>query len=51
MARSCHPKAWLFESRSGGAAFVGSSNLSRSALQTGIAWNLPVERGASQRAA
>jgi superfamily II DNA or RNA helicase/diadenosine tetraphosphate (Ap4A) HIT family hydrolase len=42
--RSFHPKAWLFESRSFGAAFVGSSNLSRSALETGIEWNLRVDR-------
>ncbi|HEU4577885.1 MAG TPA: DEAD/DEAH box helicase family protein [Polyangiaceae bacterium] len=39
-----HPKAWLFESASFGVAFVGSSNLSRSALETGIEWNLRVER-------
>lgn len=39
---SFHPKAYLFlsslERRS--VAFVGSSNLSRSALQVGIEWNL-----------
>ncbi|MEY4544388.1 MAG: hypothetical protein RL685_583 [Pseudomonadota bacterium] len=43
--RAFHPKAWLFESSGSGAAFVGSSNVSRSALQTGIEWNLRVERG------
>src|SRR5262245_33358731 len=42
--RSFHPKAWRFESRSFGSAFVGSSNLSRSALDTGIEWNLRVDR-------
>ena len=42
--RAFHPKCWLFESPSFGVAFVGSSNLSRSALQTGIEWNLRVER-------
>ena len=35
-----HPKAWIFEHPDGSArAFVGSSNLSRSALLTGIEWN------------
>src|SRR5215472_7683973 len=42
--RSFHPKAWRFESESFGIAFVGSSNLSRSALDTGIEWNLRVDR-------
>ncbi len=37
---SFHPKAYLFHRKDGtGAAFVGSSNLSESALQTGIEWN------------
>jgi HKD family nuclease len=35
---------WLFDSRSTGAAFVGSSNLTRSALANGVEWNLRVER-------
>jgi superfamily II DNA or RNA helicase/diadenosine tetraphosphate (Ap4A) HIT family hydrolase/HKD family nuclease len=43
-ARSFHPKAWRFESNNFGIAFVGSSNLSRSALDTGIEWNLRVDR-------
>ena len=43
-ARSFHPKSWLFESSSGDVAFVGSSNVSRSALGQGIEWNLPLER-------
>jgi superfamily II DNA or RNA helicase/HKD family nuclease/diadenosine tetraphosphate (Ap4A) HIT family hydrolase len=39
-AGSFHPKAYLFQHSDGsGAAFVGSSNLSRSALTTGIEWN------------
>jgi superfamily II DNA or RNA helicase/HKD family nuclease len=39
---SFHPKAYLFLSShgNGGVAFVGSSNLSRSALQVGVEWNL-----------
>jgi superfamily II DNA or RNA helicase/diadenosine tetraphosphate (Ap4A) HIT family hydrolase/SOS-response transcriptional repressor LexA len=43
-ASSFHPKSWGFEAKSFGIAFVGSSNLSRSALETGIEWNLRVER-------
>lgn len=41
-SRSFHPKAYLFLHASGedGVGFVGSSNLSRSALQVGIEWNL-----------
>lgn len=41
---SFHPKAYLFYSADGQseAAFVGSSNLSRSALDGGIEWNLLV---------
>lgn len=38
-----HPKAYIFQHRDGtGTAFVGSSNLSRSALQGGIEWNYRV---------
>ncbi len=47
LKRAFHPKAWVFawgsEPRDG-IAYVGSSNLSRSALQHGIEWNLRVER-------
>ena len=42
--RSFHPKAWHFEGPGFGIAFVGSSNLSYSALDTGIEWNLRVDR-------
>ena len=40
--RSFHPKAYLFSSSNTrfGVAFVGSSNLSKSALTTGIEWNV-----------
>jgi superfamily II DNA or RNA helicase/HKD family nuclease/diadenosine tetraphosphate (Ap4A) HIT family hydrolase len=42
-AGAFHPKAYLFLRANGtGAAFVGSSNLSASALTTGIEWNYRV---------
>lgn len=43
-SKSFHPKSWRFESADLGVAFVGSSNLSRSALESGIEWNLRVDR-------
>ncbi len=42
--RAFHPKSWRFESESMGVLFVGSSNISRSALESGIEWNLRVDR-------
>jgi superfamily II DNA or RNA helicase/diadenosine tetraphosphate (Ap4A) HIT family hydrolase len=42
--RSFHPKAWLLQGTDFGVAFVGSSNLSRSALHDGVEWNLRVDR-------
>jgi superfamily II DNA or RNA helicase/diadenosine tetraphosphate (Ap4A) HIT family hydrolase len=39
---SFHPKAYIIRSPSGGAAIVGSSNLSRSALEQGVEWNYRV---------
>jgi diadenosine tetraphosphate (Ap4A) HIT family hydrolase len=42
--RSFHPKSWRFEGPAFGVAFVGSSNISESALVTGIEWNLRVDR-------
>jgi len=47
---SFHPKSWRFEGPELAVAFVGSSNVSRSALKTGIEWNLPVERDQNPRA-
>lgn len=47
MKRSFHPKAWVFAwgaDPQDGVAYVGSSNLSRSALRHGVEWNLRVER-------
>lgn len=44
---SFHPKAWLFRAADRqGAAIVGSSNLSRTALTTGVEWNLHAEGAA-----
>ena len=37
---SFHPKAWRIADASGGIVVVGSSNLSRVALVTGVEWNL-----------
>ncbi|KOA18070.1 UvrABC system protein B [Clostridium homopropionicum DSM 5847] len=37
--RSFHPKAYIFEYEDGGDIFVGSSNISKSALIDGIEWN------------
>jgi superfamily II DNA or RNA helicase/HKD family nuclease/diadenosine tetraphosphate (Ap4A) HIT family hydrolase len=42
-SESFHPKAYIFLRRSGdGAAYVGSSNLTRPALTRGIEWNYRV---------
>jgi superfamily II DNA or RNA helicase/diadenosine tetraphosphate (Ap4A) HIT family hydrolase len=42
--RSFHPKAYLFHSAGAAEGFVGSSNLSRSALAEGIEWSVTVDR-------
>lgn len=39
---SFHPKAYLFKSESEDCLFIGSSNLSKSALHNGVEWNLSV---------
>ena len=44
LARSFHPKAWIFTGRGFGTAFVGSSNLSQTALTDGVEWNLRLDR-------
>jgi superfamily II DNA or RNA helicase/HKD family nuclease len=43
--KSFHPKAYIFEYADGGEIFVGSSNVSRSALTDGIEWNYRIDSG------
>jgi HKD family nuclease len=47
---SFHPKSWRFEGPAKAVAFVGSSNISRTALGNGVEWNLRVERDRDLRA-
>ncbi|WP_242824083.1 DEAD/DEAH box helicase family protein [[Clostridium] dakarense] len=42
--RSFHPKAYIFENKTEGEIFIGSSNLSRSALTSGIEWNYRIDK-------
>lgn len=48
--RAFHPKAWVVEGPGFGVAYVGSSNLSRSALLEGVEWNLRVDRARDHQA-
>lgn len=41
---SFHPKAWRIEGLDFGYVFVGSSNLSKTALISGVEWNLGFDR-------
>lgn len=45
---SFHPKAYIFKAGNDGAAFVGSSNLSRTALTSGIEWNVCSTTGVTE---
>ena len=38
-----HPKSWRFATPDHGVAWVGSSNISRAALDTGVEWNLAAD--------
>lgn len=40
---SFHPKAYIIEKKKGGVIYIGSSNLSRSALTNGVEWNFRLE--------
>jgi len=42
--RSFHPKAYIFDYPDDGEIFIGSSNLSRSALTFGLEWNYSILR-------
>ncbi len=44
MKRSFHPKAYIFENLTNGEIFIGSSNISKSALTNGIEWNYRIEK-------
>ncbi|UZJ77766.1 DEAD/DEAH box helicase family protein [Fictibacillus sp. KU28468] len=47
--RSFHPKAYLFQNEDGNGSFiVGSSNLSNSALTSGVEWNLMINNEVDQ---
>lgn len=43
---SFHPKAYIFQNEIDGTFIIGSSNLSRSALTTGVEWNLSMKESA-----
>lgn len=43
---SFHPKAYIFQNDNDGTFIIGSSNLSRSALTTGVEWNLAMKESA-----
>ncbi|MBD8068803.1 DEAD/DEAH box helicase family protein [Bacillus sp. PS06] len=45
---SFHPKAYIFQDGQDGMLVVGSSNLSRSAMTTGVEWNLLVGESTSK---
>ena len=47
---SFHPKAYIFQYDDSGTLIVGSSNLSRSALTSGVEWNLSMEKEAGPEA-
>lgn len=48
---SFHPKAYIFRAGPARVAYVGSSNLSRSALTSGVEWNLRTRHDAHELAA
>lgn len=47
--KSFHPKAYIFEYEDDGDIFVGSSNISKSALTSGIEWNYRISKNNHER--
>lgn len=43
-SKSFHPKAYIFEYENGGDIFIGSSNISSSALNGGVEWNCKIDK-------
>lgn len=43
-AKSFHPKAYIFNYKNGGDIFIGSSNISKSAMTDGIEWNYRITK-------
>lgn len=46
---SFHPKAYIFENELEGIFIVGSSNMSKSALTTGVEWNVIVQGSGDEK--
>lgn len=44
LGTSFHPKAWIVRFERGGRAWVGSSNISASALVSGVEWNMRLDQ-------
>ena len=42
--RSFHPKAYIFETENSGEIYIGSSNLSYSAMTNGVEWNYRIDK-------
>ena len=47
--QSFHPKAYFFHKQYGSDVFVGSSNISRSALTSGVEWNYRLNSNQNQK--
>ncbi|WP_425445867.1 DEAD/DEAH box helicase family protein [Dethiothermospora halolimnae] len=43
-SRSFHPKAYMFNYKDGGEIFIGSSNISKSAMTKGVEWNYRINK-------
>lgn len=48
--KSFHPKAYIFSYEDGGEIFIGSSNISKSALTDGIEWNYSINKNTTSEA-